>query len=104
MTCRYRADKKNQANIAAAHKTPTTLAIERFRRRKSPSSTSGAGVLISIATNSVSRTQAPASSLSVRPDVQPSWLPFTIAYTATTSDEVTANAPATSTRRDDRDT
>ena len=42
------AERKNHANIAAAHRTPTTLAVEMFRRRKRPSGTSGAGVLASM--------------------------------------------------------
>ena len=34
----------------------------------------------------------------MRPEVQPYWLPFTIAYTASISEAVTVNAPATSSR------
>jgi hypothetical protein len=70
---------KNHANIAAAHSTPATFAVDRFRRRKSRSGMSGTRVRDSIPRNAAKiRADAPKTP-SVRADVQPFWLPFTIA-------------------------
>ena len=70
---------KNHANIAAAHSTPTTLAVATLRRRNSPSGMSGAATRASMARNSAISTAAAASSPSVVAHVHPASLPFTIA-------------------------
>jgi hypothetical protein len=43
INCRYRAERKNQANIAPAQRNPTPLAVARLRSRKSLSGTRGDG-------------------------------------------------------------
>src|SRR5262245_23089314 len=48
--------------------------------------------------NQLNSAPAATSRLIVRSDVQPAWLPFTIAKTASASDVVTVTAPATSGR------
>ena len=70
---------KNQANIAAAQRTPTKLETLMLRSLKRPSGTSGAGTRDSIPRKSASSAAAPASRPSVCADVQPVWFPFTIA-------------------------
>ena len=89
---------KNQANIAAAHSTPTTLAVATLRSRKSPSGTSGDATRVSSTTNAPSRIAETPSRPSVRAEAQPASFPFTIAYTASISAVVTTTAPATSSR------
>ncbi len=70
---------KNQANMAAAHRTPTTLAIATLRKRNSPSGISGVRTRVSMARKSAMSVAAAASSPIVCADVQPAVLPFTIA-------------------------
>ena len=55
------------------------FATTTLRSRKSPSGISGARPLASIPTKIASSTAAAPSSPSVWTDVQPSWLPLTIA-------------------------
>ena len=59
---------------------------------------SGAATRDSIHRKTASSATAPASSPSVSADVQPFWLPLTIAYTASISAAVTVIAPPTSSR------
>ena len=70
---------KNHANMAAAHSTPTTLAVATLRRRKRPSGTSGERTRASMPRNKASSTTAAASRPVVCVEVQPASLPFTIA-------------------------
>jgi hypothetical protein len=90
--------RKNHANIAPAHSTPTMFETAMLRSRKSRSGTSGERTRPSITRKIASRAADAASSPSVRPVNQPTLFPFTIAYTAMTSDAVTVIAPATSSR------
>ena len=92
----YSAEMKNQANIAAAHNTPTTLAVATLRSLNSVSGINGCLTLASMAMNSASSSAAAPSNDSVRSDVKPASLPPTIAYTASISEAVIVTAPATS--------
>ncbi len=71
--------RKNHANIAAAQSTPTTFATETLRSRKRRSGMSGDATRDSIHRKTASSTAAAPSRPSVCADVQPSWLPLTIA-------------------------
>ena len=84
--------------MAAAHNTPTAFATATFRSRKRPSGISGASTRASIAMNTAKSTAPAARNPSVWAESQPSWLPLTIAYTASISAAVTVTAPATSRR------
>ena len=77
--CRYWAERKNQANIAAAQRTPTVFETEMLRCLKSRSGTRGAETRDSITRKSPSNAAAAPSRPSVCAEVQPAWLPFTIA-------------------------
>ena len=77
--CMYSALRKNHANIAAAQKTPTTLAVEKLRILKSRSGTSGERTCDSSQRNTASNTAEPPRSPSVCVEVHPAWFPFTIA-------------------------
>jgi hypothetical protein len=70
---------KNQANIAAAHRTPTTLDTATLRSLKSRSGISGEPTRDSITRNTARSTPAAASRPTVWADVQPFSFPFTIA-------------------------
>ena len=70
---------KNQANMAAAHSAPTTLAVERLRRRKSRSGMSGLRTRDSIRRKTAASTAAAASKPSVRAERHPASLPLTMA-------------------------
>ncbi len=89
---------KNHANIAAAHSTPTMLAVVTLRRRKRRSGINGCAIRASMARKSAKSATAAESRISVWPDRQPASLPLTMAYTASRSDEVTVTAPHTSSR------
>ena len=65
--------------MAAAQSTPTTFETAMLRNRKRPSGISGAATLDSITRNTASSTAAAPSTPRVWAEVQPSWLPFTIA-------------------------
>ena len=65
--------------MAAAHSTPTVLATATLRSRNSPSGMSGESTRDSITRNTPSSSAATPSMPSVCADVQPSWLPLTIA-------------------------
>ena len=78
-SCRYKADRKNQANIAAAQKTPTTFAVATFRSLKRRSGTSGELTRASIATKIANSTAAAVSRPIVRAVAQPTSLPLTMA-------------------------
>ncbi|CAB3697368.1 hypothetical protein LMG26696_05219 [Achromobacter pulmonis] len=92
----YKADTKNHANMAAAHSTPTTLAVATLRRRNSASGINGSATRASIRRNSAISSAAAPSRPSDCAEVQPASLPLTTAYTASISDAVTVSAPATS--------
>src|SRR5215831_2803679 len=92
----YSAEMKNHANIAAAHSTPTTLAVDRLRSLNSVSGISGCATRASMAMNNATPAHAAPSSVSVRAEVQPASLPPTIAYTASISETVIVTAPDTS--------
>ena len=70
---------KNQANMAAAHSTPTTFAVATLRSRNRPSGMSGARTRASMPRKSARSAAATASRPIVWTDVQPASLPFTIA-------------------------
>src|SRR5579862_4101092 len=69
-----------------------------FGRRKSLSGMRGATTRDSITMKAASTSSAPPSIASVCPEVQPAWLPLTIAYTASISAAVIVTAPARSSR------
>src|SRR5258706_5829782 len=92
----YSAEMKNHANSAAAHSTPTTLAVATLRSANMRSGKIGCDTRDSMVRNAINSARAIASCASVCADVQPAWLPFTMAYTASISDAVTVRAPATS--------
>ncbi|CUJ06424.1 Uncharacterised protein [Achromobacter aegrifaciens] len=94
----YSADTKNHANMAAAHSTPTTLAVATLRRRNSPSGISGDSTRASIVRNSAISAAAAPNRVNDCVEVQPASLPLTTAYTASISEAVTLSAPATSSR------
>src|SRR5690606_9182469 len=94
----YSAEIKNQANIAAAHSTPTAFAVARLRNRNRPSGINGERARDSINRNAASSAADSVSSPIDWIEVQPAWLPLTTAYTASISDSVTVKAPATSRR------
>jgi hypothetical protein len=99
MNCRYSALITNQANMPAAHSTPTTLAPETLRRRNRRSGISGSDTRASMSRNTISNATAPPSCDSVFTDVQPAALPPTTAYTASIMPSVTVTAPGMSRRR-----
>ncbi|CFD96976.1 Uncharacterised protein [Bordetella pertussis] len=70
---------KNQANMAAAHSTPTMLAVATLRSANSDSGINGAGTRASMRRNSASSATASASSPSDWGEVQPASLPLTTA-------------------------
>ena len=72
----YSADRKNHANIAAAHSTAITFASATLRDANSESGISGCARL-AIAMNSASAAAAPISA-TVCVDSQPASLPPTI--------------------------
>ena len=75
----YSAERKNQANIAAAHSVPTTFDAQMLRSFRTASGISGSRTRLSMSTNATTSTAAAASRPSVVPDVHPFWLPLTIA-------------------------
>lgn len=68
---------KNQANIAAAHSTPTTFETETLRSRNRPSGISGCFTLASMAMKIASSATAVPSRPSVCAERQPASLPLT---------------------------
>ena len=70
---------KNAVNIAAAQRTPTVFETLMLRSLKRRSGTSGDRTSDSMATKSARSSAAPPSNPSVSADVQPFWLPLTIA-------------------------
>jgi hypothetical protein len=71
--------RKNQANIAPAHRTPTAFEPAMLRSWKRRSGTSGERTFDSITRKTASRTVEAASRPSVRGVSQPTAFPFTIA-------------------------
>ena len=76
---RYCAERKNAANMAAAHSTPTTSAVARLRSLNSASGTSGELTVVSMYRKTRKTASDTPSRPSVSNDVQPFLSPLTIA-------------------------